>query len=339
MGATAAFTCASHPNNTWGVDLHDDRIDSKIPVDQSWHHHCAVFDGSTVKYYVNGELAVEEAKTLNTIRGRVTLGNYTGTGLLDEFVLYDRAISDSEVQQLYSAGQAGTGVAELLKRNQIEARQSVVDIGSLEWSEPRNLGPIVNGSSTDKGAALSADGLTLIFHSERKGGQGSHDLWISSRESQDAPFQSPVNLGAVINSNEVDSGPHLSGDGLTLYFTSNRSGGEGSADIWMSRRTNMNASWENPVNLGPNVNSNRDDAGPSLASDGLVMVFSSARQGSLGRNDIYMCTRQSVSEPFGPAINLGETVNCNLTDASPCISADGLALVFASGPRRHIRWQ
>lgn len=65
----------------------------------------------------------------------------------------------------------------------------------------------------------------------------------------------PVNIGAAINSRFNDSGPAISRDGLTLYFTSDRPGGSGGPDLWVIHRASQTASWSSPVNLGTGVNS------------------------------------------------------------------------------------
>src|SRR5579864_4209591 len=67
-------------------------------------------------------------------------------------------------------------------------------------------------------------------------------------------WSTPVNLGPVVNSAAAEGGPALSGDGLSLYFTSvNRPGGLGSDDIWVSQRPSVSAAWGAPVNLGPTI--------------------------------------------------------------------------------------
>src|SRR2546426_10908058 len=71
---------------------------------------------------------------------------------------------------------------------------------SSEWSEPVNLGPVVNSSALDANAGLSPDEHTLYFISNRPGGLGGNDIWMSRRECMQCPWETPVNLGAPINS-------------------------------------------------------------------------------------------------------------------------------------------
>jgi len=100
------------------------------------------------------------------------------------------------------------------------------------FGEPTNLGPTVNSSSRDSGPSISADGLSLFFHSTRPGGFGERDLCVATRRTVSESFGNPVNLGPIINSSAKDAQPNLSSDGLSLFFHSDRSGGIGDTDLW-----------------------------------------------------------------------------------------------------------
>jgi hypothetical protein len=91
--------------------------------------------------------------------------------------------------------------------------------------------------------------------------------------------------------------------------------------------------YDTPVNAGPNINTASFDGGPALSQDGLTLLFGSARRNSLGMldEDIYIATRETSAQPFGPAQNLGPTVNAlGFGDYSPELSLDGLTLYFSS---------
>jgi Tol biopolymer transport system component len=198
------------------------------------------------------------------------------------------------------------------------------------WEPPVNLGPTVNTPYYEGGANISADGLTLFFGSDRPGGSGGADLWMTTRASISDPWEPPENLGPTVNSSAADGLPSISADGLTLFYNSNRSGGEGGKDLWMTTRASLSDPWEAPVNLGPTVNSPAADIAPSISADGLTLFFSSQRSGGFGGNDLWMTTRASLSDPWEVPVNLGPTVNSSSTDYDPSISADGLTLFFNS---------
>ncbi|MBI1371368.1 MAG: protein kinase [Phycisphaera sp.] len=109
------------------------------------------------------------------------------------------------------------------------------------WSTPTNLGDPVNTAYAEISPELSSDGLVLLFSSHReKAGRMAPDLWMSSRPALTAPWSEPVRIDAL-SSDQWDTEPSLSRDGATLYFHSDRDGGKGKSDIWMSRRVRRDA--------------------------------------------------------------------------------------------------
>ena len=98
---------------------------------------------------------------------------------------------------------------------------------SESFGSPENIGSTVNSSFGELGGALSADGLTLVFGSDRPGGKGEYDLWMCQRQAPGEPLGKPVNLGPTVNSSKSENHPALSADGLTLLFASYRPGGHG----------------------------------------------------------------------------------------------------------------
>jgi hypothetical protein len=147
----------------------------------------------------------------------------------------------------------------------------------------------------------------------------------------DFTFGTPKNLGPTVNSEALEYSHCLSSDGLELYFGSNREGGHGSVDIWVSTRETTEDEWGSPENLGPVVNSSNEDMGVSLSTDGLELYFQSWRSNGLGRGDIWVTKRAARGEPWSEPINLGPTVNSELDEYNPCLSADGLELYFVFG--------
>jgi Tol biopolymer transport system component len=97
--------------------------------------------------------------------------------------------------------------------------------------------PELNTPQNDQGATISRNGLEMFFQSDRPGGFGASDLWVSVRSSVFSPWSAPENLGEVVNSAADDQIAGLSADGEALFFTSNRPGGFGMADIYMTTRT------------------------------------------------------------------------------------------------------
>jgi len=200
------------------------------------------------------------------------------------------------------------------------------------FGEPENLGSPVNTEDSDGSPHISPDGLSLYFQSGRPDGLGSADLWVSTRETLEDIWESPVNLGSTVNSSADDWAPCISPNGLELFFTSKRSGGPGGfSDIWLTTRATQEDDWGEPEPLGPNINTSDYDGHPSISSDGLELFFCTwttpTRPGS-GSSDIWLTTRASLSEAWAEPMNLGATVNSSAFEGEQDISADGLCLFF-----------
>lgn len=261
------------------------------------------------------------------------------------------------------------------------------------WSAPVNAGPLLNTPFNDNYAVLSRDELTIYFTSDRPGGLGGDDLWFATRESVDSPWQAPLNMGATINTAATESLPFLSSNEHVLYFYSTRATGScGSGDIWMTRRRNKHADWEEPANLGCVLNTPADEIAPSffedpeteqawlfygsnrpggigqpggiadydvyasplgedgfagpgllirefsspardtrifIRKDGLEALITSNRPGGQGGLDIWVSTRDTLSDPWPAPTGLAG-VDSPSNDGSPSLSKDGTTLYFFS---------
>jgi hypothetical protein len=203
------------------------------------------------------------------------------------------------------------------------------------WSDPVNLGPIVNTTSSDNSPALSPDGLSLYFESNRPGGSGARDLWVARRATATAPWGAPVNLGTTINSSVDDRYPAFSADGHRLFFTSPRPGGFGDLDIYQSYRVDVHddLGWQAPTNLGASVNTALNDNSASYfenAGGAPQLFFGSGPQpGQFGERDLQMSELQADGT-WGPPTWLPE-LSSVFTETRPTIRSDGLEIFFHRG--------
>ena len=200
------------------------------------------------------------------------------------------------------------------------------------WTAPENLGATINTTALEGCPFIAPDNLSLFFASDRAGGSGLTDIFISTRANANGPWGTPVNLGTNVNSSGADFCPTITADGLNLFFVSDRAGGCGAADIYVSHRLNNQSGWEPAINLGCQFNSPQVDITPSLFTNNsgtTFLYFSSARPGGPGLQDIYVSTLQPNGS-FGTPV-LVEGLNTTFNDRRPNIRIrDGLEILFES---------
>lgn len=213
-----------------------------------------------------------------------------------------------------------------------EAPPSTADIltsSDWEWTPPENLGPAINSPNREFCPALSGDGLTLIFSSDREQ-RGRFELWECRRKSVAEPFGECAKLPAPVNTSSTESDPCLSWDGVTLiYATSDQSGGsQGGFDLRMTTRKNVNSPWGKVQSLGTAVNTPADEHAPMLSRDGLTLAFQSNREDSAGSHDLWIARRKSVDDPFEIPSHVGKKVNTKAREESPRLLLDGKFLLY-----------
>ncbi|HEX7365526.1 MAG TPA: OmpA family protein [Pelobium sp.] len=153
------------------------------------------------------------------------------------------------------------------------------------WSKPVNLGFPINTKGWESQPSLSADGKTLYFVSDRKGGYGSYDIW-KSIIGDDGNWGMPINLGPNINTAFDEQSPFIHPDNQTLYFSSNGWVGLGNKDLFISR-IDSTGNWRLPENLGYPINTYGEESGLTVNASGTRAFFSSNNFGGFGGFDIY----------------------------------------------------
>lgn len=187
-----------------------------------------------------------------------------------------------------------------------------------EWQPTQNLGPPVNTEKNEGAASFSPDGQFVFFTGcSRADGVGDCDLYVSRLVGKE--WSKPFNLGRAINTSSWESQPSISGDGRTLYFSSNRTGGYGGLDIWYS--TLVNNVWSIPVNMGPEINTKGNEQTPFIHADGRTLYFASDGHPGYGAYDLFL-SRKSGGKWSAPE-NLGYPLNSAGSEANIFINAKG----------------
>jgi WD40 repeat protein len=241
------------------------------------------------------------------------------------------------------------------------------------WQPPVNLGPVVNSAFRDFAPNLSTDGHWLFFHSNRtqpdafgKLPCGGQDLYATHRQNKrdDFGWEAPINLGCTVNTSVDDAGPTFFEDDNTgilyLYFTRNNKANDPNStffDIYVSTCSadldtcNTQGLWGPAVPVDTLNSPFRDTRTAIRRRDGLEMILSTGRPGSLGNEDLWVSTRATTQDqnwsapepincdwlptlpqyldclPHPPDV---PNVNSSAFDGSPALSWDGAELYFSS---------
>ena len=231
-----------------------------------------------------------------------------------------------------------------------------------DWSAPVNLNLLpnqttpINSAFDDQHMAISKDGLSLYFASNRTPGCGDFDIWVTQRASVDSPWEEPVNLGCTTNSSARDFAPNLSTDGHLLFFHSFRANDNcGGGDVYYTHRKHRrdDQGWEEPRNLNRFgrdseaslicggvgdlnlVNTPNTDAGPTYFQDETtgttVLYFTRGDQPTTaGDFDIYLTTL-AADGTWETVVRDNELSATGFRDTRTAIRRrDGLEMILSS---------
>lgn len=189
-----------------------------------------------------------------------------------------------------------------------------------QWTEPISISPNINSKWNEGTCTISADGRKLIFTScIGRRGYGSCDLFQSIKIGDE--WTEPENLGPNINTADWESQPSLSADGRTLYFVSDRRGGYGRRDIWVSTLT-VDGKWMKAVNAGKQINTQYDEISPFIHVNNKTLYYASNGLPGFGGYDIYY-VEKGPDDLWSKPVNVGAPINDHQDQFSLFITADG----------------
>ena len=164
------------------------------------------------------------------------------------------------------------------------------------WSEPKNLGPNINDPKQwDSQPCISPDGKRLYYASFRDSINGTSDIMIS-KKTIDGGWTKSVSIGSMINTNGNEKTPFLHPDNKTLYFSSDKLPGMGGYDIFMCKQLE-NGEWGKPVNIGYPINTENDELGFFVSTDGKHGYFASNKMNGNEGYDIYQFDLPQTVKP------------------------------------------
>ncbi len=195
------------------------------------------------------------------------------------------------------------------------------------WSKVKILGNFLSTPLNEGMAKFSTNGKYLYFAGcQRPDSYGDCDLY-KAKVNDKNQIDDIVHLSDQINSSYWDSQPSISCNGETMVFSSNRKGGFGGADLYISHLT-PSGEWGTPLNLGPDINTSGDEQGPFITNDGKTLYFSSDGHLGQGLEDIYIT--RFLDNEWTPAENLGYPINSPCRELGFHITEDNQKAFFAS---------
>ncbi|MFN6946404.1 MAG: OmpA family protein [Cytophagaceae bacterium] len=162
------------------------------------------------------------------------------------------------------------------------------------WSLPEKLNSNVNSKGWEPSVSMSVDEKLLFFTSDRPGGYGGTDLYVSLRQA-DGSWGPAKNLGPNVNTPFDEDAPFIHADGKTLYFSSKGHSSMGGFDIFTSTFSLDDFTFSDPENVGYPINTADDELFFVWSPDGKKGYFSAVRDDSYGDHDIYMITRNNIN--------------------------------------------
>ena len=173
-----------------------------------------------------------------------------------------------------------------------------------QFKTAKDAGPLVNSDYDDQAVGLSNDGRTLFVYLDNIKEFG--DIYISNRTNK--RFEKITKMGENVNSSNVETAASISADGNTLFFASNKAGGNGGLDLYMTRKL-PDGNWALPQNLGDQINSKYNEDFPNLSEDGKTLYFCSEGHYSMGGYDLFTSTWDPETNNWSAPKNLGYPIN------------------------------
>lgn len=194
------------------------------------------------------------------------------------------------------------------------------------WGTPKNIGPPINTNTHDACVALSFDGDQMIIYRTSED-QLSGDLYLTRMGVNG--WTNPVKFSPEINTAYIETSACFSTDTSTIYYSSNKPHGFGGKDIYRIKKL-PNGKWSMPMNLGPTVNTDKDEDSPFLHPDGTTLYFSSKGHNTMGEYDVFKTTLNQENNSFSTPENLGFPINSVNNDIFFVLNASGSRGYYSS---------
>lgn len=190
------------------------------------------------------------------------------------------------------------------------------------WTAPVNIGKPINSEGHDASVAISPNGTEIFVYK----GENQGDLYVS--KFVEGKWSKPVDLGKNINTKYGETSVTMTADGNTIYFTSDRPGGFGGLDIYVSKK-DKKGNWGEAIHLGKPINTPYDEDAPFIHADSRTLYFVSAGHATMGGYDIFKSSMKPDGT-WGEPENLGYPINTADDDIYFVLSADNKRAYYSS---------
>ena len=224
--------------------------------------------------------------------------------------------------------EACTGKALILGDGNGSTPERAVD---AEFGESRVIAALESEDESDDDPSLTEDRRLLCFNSKRDAGKGREDIWCTSREDATAMWGAPEPQ-SDLNTESRETGIALSLDGLSLWFSSDRDGGDGGLDVYTATRAARDASWSAAVRV-TELSSDNDDLVSSIDETGRTLLLArrahddDSDDDSDDDYDVQIARRTTLADPWQPPAPLDE-INTDDEESDAFLVGSGLALIF-----------
>jgi hypothetical protein len=192
--------------------------------------------------------------------------------------------------------------------------------------ETPQLVPGVNSASEESSPAISLDGLTLWFASNRSGGAGGMDIWVATRADRNSDFTTPEAVTAL-NTSGYEIPRPVGEHGLQMPLSSH--GPSGNYQLMMASRSSVTADWQAPKPISELSDPNLLMVDGFLTDDGTMLLFNAEQSGN-ARSEMKRTWRLSRDDPFAPPVSVGDDLNSTALNRDPWLSPDGNHFFFSS---------
>jgi hypothetical protein len=194
-----------------------------------------------------------------------------------------------------------------------------------DFNEPHVIAALESDDESDDDPSLSEDRLLLCFNSKRDTGKGHEDIWCTTRESLDASWRTPE-AQTDLNTDKRETGIALSLDGLSLWFSSDRDGGDGGLDVYTATRESRTASWSAPARVAE-LSSEEDDLVSSIDETGRRLLLARRSRDDDDDYDVFVAQRDSLDTPWQSPAALAD-INTGDEESDAFLVGTGLTLIF-----------